>query len=363
MVVRCAHFLLCLFLCFGGTAFANPIPKYLEELDSPIHDGDWTLQCNGSQFCQIIGVKKVPRNGFGVRTVVMISRGIAMDAKPVLRLAFIDSLGALAVPPPTDSWRLYSRGLLKMPPPIKLSLGEMQANGAYRASPEAAVKLIAAFRRWPGSVIRDRGLKIASTPDGNLDRLMRKMDELQHPKRPRLTEAEKAEWLKEYHYTILRSKPAEDVPAPDAVLLACDTRTYANQPFGVRIGPRHLLWTADCPEGTKIFVQKRGEQPLNFQVYDKAKNVVPHDYAGLDDASLLNVQLPRKGRIACGRYIKMGFTGEVFVMIEDRQYDRCRNVPYDFWPLMWNPTSWKYADPPPTNEGNAPPTVEGVKVP
>lgn len=359
---RCSAIFL-LLLAAGANAEQQRIPDYLQDLDRPYHAGDWTLQCNGSQFCQIIGAKKVPRNGVGVRTVVMISRGIAKDAKPVLRLAFIDSLGALAVPPPTDSWRLYSRGLLKMPPPIKLSLGEMQANGAYRASPEVAAKLISAFRRWPGSVIRDHGLKIASTPYGNLNRLMRKMDELQHPKRPRLTEAEKAEWLKEYHYAILRSTPADVVPVPDAVLLACDTRSYANRPTGAQVGPRHLLWTADCPEGTKILMQKDGEGPVNFEVYDKAKNVVPHDYAGLDDASLLNVQLPRKGRIACGRYIKMGFTGEVFVMIEDRQYDRCRNVPYDFWPLLWNPTSWKYVDSPPTNGGNAPPTVEGVKAP
>ncbi|RDV07271.1 hypothetical protein DXH95_07875 [Sphingorhabdus pulchriflava] len=352
-----------LLLGAGANAEQQRMPDYLQDLDRPIHAGDWTLQCNGSQFCQIIGVKKVPRDGVGVRTVVMISRGIAKEAKPVLRLAFIDSLGALSVPPPTDGWRLYARGVPKMPPPIKLSLGEVQANGAYRVSPDVASKLIGAFRRWPGSVIRDRGLKIASTPSGNLDRLMRKMDRLQHPKRPRLTDAEKAEWLKEYHYTILRSTPVDDLPIPEAVLLACDTRTFANRPMGARIGPRHLLWTADCPEGTKILVQRDNEEPLNFEVYDTAKKVVPHDYAGLDDTSLLHVQLPRKGRIACGRYIKMGFTGEIFVMIEDRQYDRCRNVPYDFWPLMWTPTSWKYADPPPTNGGNAAPSVEGVETP
>jgi hypothetical protein len=350
-------------------AFSVPVkaeerlPDYLQDLDRTYRAGDWTLQCNSSQFCQIIGVVKIPKDYVGVRAVVMINRGIAKDAKPVLRFAFIDSMGSLGVPPPTDGWRLYSRGLPKMPPPIKLALSEPQANGAYRASPEVAGRIVSALRRWPGSVVQDRGQKIATMPRGDLNRLMRKMDRLQHPKRPRLTDAEKAEWLKEYHYTILRSSPVDELPTPDLVLLSCDTRTYVNRPFGARIGPKHVLWTAGCPEGTKIFVQKDGEEPILFEVYDKAKKVVPHDYAGLDEESLLHLQMPRKGRNDCGRYVKAGFTGEVFVMIEDRQFDRCRAVPHDFWPVMWAPTSWKYADTPPTNGGNAPPSAEGVKTP
>jgi hypothetical protein len=350
-------------------AFSVPVkaeermPDYLQDLDRTYRAGDWTLQCNGSQFCQIIGVVKIPRNNVGVRAVVMINRGIAKDAKPVLRFAFIDSMGSLGVPPPTDGWRLYSRGLPKMPPPIKLALGEPQANGSYRASPEVAAKIISALRRWPGSVVQDRGLKIASMPRGDLDRLFRKMERLQHPKRPRLTDAERAEWLKEYHYTILRSSPVDELPTPDLVLLSCDTRTYVNRPTGARIGPQHILWTADCPEGTKLFVQKEGKEPVLFEVRDNQGKIRPHSYAGLDDQSLLHIQMPRKGDDMCGRRLKMGFNGQGFDMIEDRQYDRCRAVPQDFWPVMWTPTSWKYADTPPTNGGNAPPAIEGVKTP
>lgn len=357
--------LLLLCLASGSTSAmaASPMPKYLRDLDRPYHAGDWTLQCNGSRFCQIIGVARIPRDNVGVRVVVMINRGIAQDAAPVLRMAFIDSMGSLGVPPPAEGWRLYSRGLPKMPPPLRLPLGEVQPNGAYRATPEGAARIIGALRRWPGLVIRDRGLKIATMPSGDLDRLLRKMDRLQHPRRPRLTEAETAEWLKEYHYTILRSSPVDDVSTPDTVLLACDTRTYVNRPTGHRIGPRHILWTADCPEGIKLLVQKDGEDPVVFDVRESAGKIWPHDYAGLDDASHLHIQLPRKGNADCGRYLKMGFNGESFVMIEDRRYDRCRAVPHEFWPLVWAPTSWKYADPPPSNGGNAPPASEGVSAP
>lgn len=338
-------------------------PDYLKDLDRPYHAGDWTLQCNGSLFCQIIGVAKVPKNNVGVRVVVMINRGIPKDAKPVVRMAFIDSMGSLAVPPPIDGWRLYARGLPKMPPPIKLALGEPQTNGAYRASPEVAARIVSALRRWPGSSVRNRGQKIATMPSGDLDRLFRKMDRLQHPKRPRMTDTEKAEWLKEYHYTILRSSPADETPVPDLVLLSCDTRTHVNRPRGDRIGPKHILWSADCPEGTKIFVQQRLEEPRIFNVRDNAGKVWMHSYAGLDENSLLEIHIPGKANEICGRRLKLGFNGEVFDMIEDRRYSRCRAVPADFWPVMWAPTSWKYADPPPANGGNAPPSVEGVKLP
>jgi hypothetical protein len=341
---------------------AEPMPDYLKDLDRTYRAGDWTLQCNGSQFCQIIGVVKIPGDHIGVRAVVMINRGIAKDAKPVLRLAFIDSMGSLSVPPPTDGWRLYSRGLSKMPPPIKLALGEAQANGAYRASPEVAAKIIRALRRWPGSVVRDRGLKIAAMPRGDLDRLFRKIDRLQHPKRPRLTDAEKSEWLKEYHYTILRATPAEEA-VPDAILLHCNTRTYVNRPTRHRLGPKHILWTADCPEGIKVFVQKEGEEPILFEVRNNQKEIQPHGYAGMSEDSFLHIHLPDRVGSDCGRYLKVGFTGEEFVMIEDRKLDRCRAVPNDFWPIMWTPTSWKYANSPPSNEGNAPPAIEGVKAP
>jgi hypothetical protein len=350
-------------------AFSVPVkaeerlPDYLQDLDRTYRAGDWTLQCNSTQFCQIIGVVKIPKDYVGVRAVVMINRGIAKDAKPVLRFAFIDSTGSLGVPPPAEGWRLYSRGLPRMPPPIKLTLGEPQGNGAYRASPEVASKVISALRRWPGSVIRDRGLKIAAMPRGDLDRLFRKMDRLQHPKQPQMTDAEKAEWLKEYRYTILRSSPVDELPTLDLVLLSCDTRTYVNRPFGARIGPMHILWTADCPAGTKIFVQKDGEEPILFEVRDNMKKIRPHSYAGMDEQSLLHIHIPDQQGSICGRYLKMGFTGEMFAMIEDRQFDRCRAVPNDFWPIMWSPTSWKYAGPPPTNEGNAPPAIEGVKTP
>jgi hypothetical protein len=350
----------------GGpvAATAPPrMPEYLRALDQAYHAGDWTLQCNGSLFCQIIGVVKIPKDYVGVRAVVMINRGIGKDAKPVLRMAFIDSMGSLGVPPPTDSWRIYARGLPKKPPPIKLALGAAQANGAYRASPEVAARIISALRRWPGSAVRDRGLKIASMPRGNLDRLMRKMDRLQHPTRPRMTDAEKATWLKEYHYTILRSSPVDELPTPDVVLLSCDTRTYVNTPMGARIGPGHVLWTAGCPEGTKIFVQKDGEDPILFEVRDAAQRIQTHSFAGLDEASLLHIRMPKKGNDGCGRHLKMGFSGTVFNMIEDRRYNRCRAVPMEFWPLMWAPTSWKYAPAPPTNGGNAPPASEGVSVP
>ena len=360
------RFILSVFAIAFGVSAANaaePMPKYLRDLDRPYNAGDWTLQCNGSRFCQIIGVVKVPKNHVGVRAVVMIKRGIAMDARPSLRIAFVDSIGLIGVLQSTKGWRLYSRGLPKMPPPIRLGLGQAETDGAYSASPEVAAKIISALKRWPGSVIHERGQRVAKMPRGNLARLFRKMDRLQHPKKPRMTAQETAQWLKEYHFVILRASPFEG-NVPDSVLLSCDARTYVDRPFGVRVGADQVLYTADCPEGSKVFLQRAAQEPVKFDLTDSNGKVQPHGYAGYNtDTSLLEIQIPKKGNEGCGRWLKIGYTGDKFAMIEDRRYDRCRAIPYDFWPKVWYPTSWKYADIPPTNEGNAPPAIEGVNAP
>lgn len=356
-------FLIAALLGVTAADAATPLPKYLRDLDRPYNAGDWTLQCNSSRYCQIIGVAKIPKDFVGVRAVVLIGRGIAKDAKPRLRLVFIDAMGAMAVPQPEDGWRLYARGLPKMPPPLRLGLNAADPQGAYPVAQEAAAKIISALRRWPESRISNRGKLAVRMPQGDLDRLFRKMDRLQHPPQPRLTAAEEAEWLKEYHYTILRASPI-DAPVPDSVLLSCDTRTYVNQPFGVHLGEKHQLWTAECPEGTKVFLQEGSKEPTKFDVRDAEGRIHPHGYAAINiDSSMLEVQLPRKGNEGCGRQLKFGFTGQGFAMIEDRRYNRCRAVPHEFWPLVWHPTSWKYADPPPSNGGNDAPAIEGVKTP
>lgn len=340
----------------------SPKPKYLRDLERPYNAGDWTLQCDSSRLCQIVGVVKPPRSGKGLRVVVMIRRGIAPGAAPTLRLAFIDPIGFLGGEISTETWRLYSRGLAKMPPPLRLGLGPIESDGGYSAQPAQALRIVDALQRWPGAIISDRGRLIARMPRGNLARLLRKMDRLQHPPKPRLTAQEAATWLKPYHYVVERSGPA-DRAVPDLVLLSCDTRTYANEPRGVRFGTSHYLWTASCPEGTKVFLQQQGKDPVKFDLRDEQGKIRPHDHAAVNAASLLELTLPRKGKALCGRYLKFGFSGGAFVMIEDRRYDRCRMVPYDFWPVVWSPTSWRYSDAPPLNEGNAPPTIEGVSTP
>ncbi len=350
----------------GAARAESTLPDYLQDLDRPYQAGDWTLQCNSSQFCQILGVAKVPRSHgsrSSVRAIVMINRGIARDARPVLRFAFVDSMRVSGMLPPGDEWRLHARGMPRMSPPIRLSLGEPDANGAYRAAPDVAASVISALQRWPGSSILEQGQLAAVMPRGNLAWLLRKMERLQHPKRPRMTAEETAEWMKEYHYVTLRSLPA-DTSVPDDVLLSCDARTYVNRPEGARVGPQHLLWTGDCPEGHKVFLQRDGKNPVSFNVRDTAGKIRPHSYAGFDqDTSLLEVLLPRDGNDGCGHRIRFGFTGKDFVMVDYRRYQRCRMVPAQFWPVLWHPTTWKQVDQSPSNGGNAPPAIEGVEKP
>lgn len=340
------------------------MPRYLRQLSRAVDAGDWTLQCNSAQLCQIIGVVTPPRDHIGVRTVVMIARGPAPGAAPRLRMAFLDSSGALAVPPPEDHWRLIPRGRLRGTAALPLGLGPMEADGAYRASPEAAAALIAALRRWPGAAVHDGERIIARMPRGNLERLMGRMDRLQHPGADPLSPAERAQWLQEYHYVTLRSAIEDNAgAAPDPVEDACSARALPNRPSVHRIGPNHRLWIAWCPEGSQIFLQPDGGEATHFEVRDTNGVTQRHDYAGMDGDSLLELQLPKGDRIDCGRWLKFGWSGERFEMILEARYARCRMVPYEFWPRVWYPTSWRYADATPSDGGNAPLPDEGVNPP
>ncbi|MCL9998332.1 MAG: hypothetical protein NBV68_03030 [Erythrobacter sp.] len=342
------------------------MPRFLRQLDRAVHAGDWTLQCNSGQFCQIIGVVRPPRDHIGVRTVVMIERGPAAGAAPRLRLAFLDSLGALAVPPPEDHWRLIARGLMRREA-LPLGLGPVEADGAYRASPEATPAIIAALRRWPGAAVHNGERVIARMPRGDLDRLMRRMDRLQHPGTDPLTPEERVQWLQEYHYTVLRGSAAEPVEglAPDAVEAACPGRALANRPFLYSIGPQHRLWIAECPDGNHVFLQPDGADPIHFEMRDTVTGKIRrHDYAGVGGDGLLMLQLPGEGgRSDCGRVVRFGWTGSAFAMIREQRYARCRGVPHQFWPRVWYPTSWRYAEAPPSDGGNAPPAAGEVSLP
>lgn len=347
-----------------ASAATPEMPRYLRVLDRPVNAGDWTLQCNSSQFCQIIGVVTPPRDNIGVRTVVMIERGIGVGERPRLRFAFIDSTGALALPPPDERWRMIPRGRLRGTAALPLGLGAREPDGAYRASPEAAAAIIAALRRWPGAAMHNGERMIARLPRGNLDRLMRRMDRLQHPDEDPLSPAERSQWLQEYHYTILPTVDAEEASVPDVIERACADRVIPYRPFVYRIGPQHRLWIAECPEGNHIFLHPDGEAPIHFEMRDNAGVIKRHDYAGLGGDSLLALQIPGKGeRIDCGHWVKFGWTGTNFAMILERRYRRCRAVPYDFWPKVWYPTTWRYAEPPPSDGGDAPPVPAGLSPP
>ncbi|WP_285711274.1 hypothetical protein [Erythrobacter oryzae] len=343
----------------------SEMPRFLRQLDRAVNAGDWTLQCNSSQFCQIIGVVRPPRDHIGVRTVVMIERGVGAGEAPRLRLAFLDSLGDLAVPAPEDHWRLVSRGLMRGKA-LPLGLGPVEPDGAYRASPQAAAAIIAALQSWPGAAVHNGERRIARMPRGDLARLMRRMERLQHPGADPLTPEERSAWLQEYHYTILPPGAAEAVEgrAPDAVERACPGRALANRPFLFRIGPAHRLWIAECPEGNRIFLHPDGAEPILFEMRDAGGTIQPHDYAGVDGDGLLVLHLLGKNqRTDCGQRVRFGWTGSGFAMILQQRYARCRGVPHEFWPRVWYPTSWRYADAPPSDGGNAPTPPQEINLP
>ncbi len=333
----------------------EPKPKYLEALDKSYRSGDWILQCDSSRICRIIGVVEKSGDESEMRAIVTISRGIEKNAKHYVRFAFIDDYG-FVLPPPDEHARLYSRGQPKMPPPILLQLGAAEGDPAYpqyRVPSDQGWRIISAFRRWPGVVLRTRAAFLSHLPKGNLGKLLRKMDELQPALSSVLSADEQSKWMKEYNYIFVRVPPVKGLPTPDDVLLSCDTQTHVNSNEGWQLDQKTILWIAHCPGRARTFLQRRQMDPavamdeygtlIDADVTDtKGVKRLVHD-ASFDSAvSILEMTIAKKGRWDCGIRLQYGYTkqGE-FGVKEDRRMPICRQIPSAYWPLAWAPTSWR----------------------
>lgn len=343
-------------------ARAHPgLPDYLDALDRAYDAGDWTLQCNSTRLCQIVGVARPSGRPGDVRAVVLINRGIRKGGSPSIRIGFIDRLGSLAPLTAGKDWRLVASGLPKRPPPLKLDLAEQAPDGSYRIGANRSDKVLRALHRWPSATIRSPAGPIARMPRGNLARLLAKMERLQHPRLPQMTAAEDAAWLKEYHYVVERPTPA-DHPAPAGVIRSCPNGASADEASGLRFGGTHL-WLAQCGASSVVHTETAQGSLMRIDPRDTFGRIYPRFRARFVDGAKLQIDLPRPGQDMCGQQMTFGRANGEFFMLDHRRYDRCRKVPPQFWPRMWYPTSWKFNDTPPSNGGNAAPSIEGVRTP
>lgn len=328
-------------------ARAHPgLPDYLDALDRAYDAGDWTLQCNSTRLCQIIGAVRPSGRPGEVRAVVLINRGIRKDVSPTVRIGFIDGQGAIIPLTPDEEWQLHASGLSERPPSLKLDIAATAPDGAFRMSSESADKVVRAFRSWPATTIRSRAGLNARMPRGSLSRLLAKMDRLQHPRAPRMTPAEDAAWLKEYHYVVERSSPA-DHPAPSGVVRSCPGGAAANKAEGLRFGDGTHLWLAHCAASSVILSETGQGNLKRIDPRDTAGQLYPQFRARFVEGAKLQVDLPPADRDMCGQQMTFGHAAREFYMLDHRRYDRCRNVPPQFWPRLWYPTSWKFGEAPP----------------
>lgn len=339
-------FILFLALSPFNSAAATDKPDYLRKLDRPYRSGDWVLQCDSSRICQIIGVVRKSGRKTDVRTIVTLSRGIEENAKFHVRFAFVDNAG-VANTAPSPTLNLHSIGWFSLDVPAPLSLGNAEGEldfPFYHSETEPAVQIVKALQRWPGTMLTDQGKYISRMPQGDLKRLIRKMTKLQHPGPGAMTKAEEAEWMKEYHYRFVRAKSAGDIDTPTNVVQACevaaDIETW-------KLDAVHTLWISHCSSGSSLFLQRAGEAALKFDMRDSKGQIQALSSVRFDpDNSMLELGLAKKaGRDDCGRRVQFVFTDQQeFGTLEDRRYDLCRGVPPAYWPLVWTPTSWKFAE-------------------
>lgn len=350
----------------AGPARAQPAaekPRYVREIERQVREGDWVLQCDSWIACRILGVVKPGTDAAESRPVVMIDRGWKKDAAYRVQIAFIDGYGQILHANPDATWRVGKRGKDQIA--FRFDPAEPVDGPANAVPPDSATDIVDRLR-GPGNVALDDGAgRRLRLPRGDLAGLLTRMDRLQRPAIDPLTPAERTEWLKQYRYVVRRGQPIEGVEVPKAVALSCDTRASARYVDGWRLDAGHVFWIAHCQEGSRMFLHKTSEQPIAFDMRNFGGGVQRDVYARFDpETSLLTVKLSQDGRGDCGHRVRFGWTGaQGFGMVEHRRMTVCRNVPAEFWPLNWTPTSWRYADGQSASSGDTPPGADDVRVP
>lgn len=346
---------LAVFLAIPAAA-SEPWPRFLLDLDRAYRAGDWVLQCDSSRICRILGVVRHKGGDADARAVVIISRGIEANARYYLSLAFIDDEG-FSLPAPQDEIRFGAPG--RNLRTIPLTLGEPIGDPAYplyRAAPDSGWRIVAALRSARGMELRRSAGLVSRLPRGDLDALLRRMDELQSPLSAHLGPDEESRWMQEYNYSVVRAHPPEVLAAPDAVLNACTGEHRIIRHETWQLDPANLLHIAHCPEGGYTFLQTRpAPQGPMLQAYappiqidvlgpDGAKR--PAQAVSFDPASsILELTMTQNGRWDCGLRLQYAWTDRAaFGVIEDRRMPMCRNIPPAYWLVAWKPTSWRYAD-------------------
>lgn len=318
-------------------------PRYLRQLSQQYRAGDWVLQCDSWAACHIMGVVATGRKAERLRPVIMIRRGWNRSDGFEVQIALIDGYGEVQSLKPGQAGRFLARQTTRAPRVIDFTLAATGKGQAYPVSGTDVSRLVGVLRRWPdGRLVLGAGPPLP-LPRGNLDYLLRKMEQLQFPKRDPLSKSQRADWMKEYHYRLLPITPAR-TGVPDEVNLACDTLTYAPAAEGWQLDQRNRLWIAQCPEASRMFLQVDGKEPVTFNLKDRNGRVQTGLRAYFDPASgLLEVRLSYKDRGDCGQFVRFGWTDQAsFGIIEHRVLYTCRFVPARFWPLSWTPSSWKF---------------------
>ncbi len=350
------------------TAPTAELPRYFRQLEAAYHAGDWTLQCSSDRSCTIIGARNIPLGNGARRVVVLITRQANAGAELVLDLAITDDIGFPEVLDQSGALQLATNAYLLAPAALPISIdGPIALDGlhdeaVYRVPPDQARAVLAAVQDWPHSELRHGGHRLAGMPRGDLAHLLRQMERLQHPRTPPPTAAEEADRMREYHFELVHFTQSAVSP-PDEIHLACATQTHATSIDGAQLDSGHTLWITICPEGAYLNMQDQGGTLNAFDLRDRAGEVQLLTWAEFDRAAaLLELLRSPHQRWDCGDRLRMGYTAQGnFAIIENRRYTRCRGVPARLWPQFWAPNSWRFVDQPPSNEGSAPPAIEGVE--
>ena len=329
--------------CATAQSYPPPVPLTFETAE---RDGDWLLQCNNFETCQISGVAARDGGDAPYRALVTLSRIGTSGEAPLVNVALIDRLGSPpAVPQPVDGLRLLSaRAATLDAPPLAVRFPMEQPFAGQLLTETSGDALVAAMAGGATS-LGIPGRPIATLPRGNLSRLVAMMRERQRDYVESGAAAEDA-MISRFYYEIRPAAPLSGGTEPPLVRAMCPNRRNGPvESFALREGgPAPRLFLVPCPRGTAMVIVAadgtawRFDPPApRFGRTRFTRRLVDFDA----ESGILTLSDIAPRDASCGIYSNWGWTvDEGMLLLQSFGQPLCRGIPRALWPNIFEQISW-----------------------
>lgn len=334
-------------LAAASPAAAQPYPPPVPlNFEVAVREGDWLLQCNNREDCQISGVATRDRGGAPFRALVTLSRIGTSDEAPLVNVALLDRLGSPpAIPQPVEGLQpLSARSAVIDAPPLAVRFPMEQPFAGQLLTEESGAALVAAVAAGAANLGRP-GDALATLPRGNLDRLVALMRARQRDYVESGTAAEDA-MVSRFYFEIRPAAPLpDDTEPPFARALCRGQRSGPAEIHALRqSGPSPRLVLIPCSRGTAALIVAPDGTVYRFDPpaprFGRTRFTRREVFFDAESGILtLSDTAPRDA--SCGIYSNWGWTeDEGMLLLQTFGQALCRGIPRALWPNLFEQISW-----------------------